>query len=69
MSNKEKIKNFRNKTIEELEKIIDNPNSTESDIVIASFELGKKQYEMGEYYTTDEVLNNIFGKSSMVREI
>ena len=67
MSNEEKILCFRKKTMEELEEILSNPNSSESDIVIASVELGTKQYELGMYYTTEEVLENVFGKTKMVK--
>lgn len=66
MTNEEKIQCYRQKTIEELEKILNDPSSTESDIIIASVELGTKQYELGMYYTTEEVLENIFGKTRMV---
>lgn len=66
MNNKEKIKCYRQKTIEELEQIIKDQNSTESDIVIASVELGNKQYELGMYYTTEELLEKMFGKAKLV---
>lgn len=68
MSNEEKIKAYREKTIEELQEIMDDPNSTESDIVIASFEKHNKEDTLGiaVYYTTEEVLEHIFGKSKMV---
>lgn len=68
MSNEEKIKAYREKTIEELQEIMDDPNSTESDIVIASFEKHNKEDALGiaVYYTTEEVLEHIFGKSKMV---
>lgn len=66
MTNKEKIKCYRQKTIEELEQIIKDQNSTESDIVIASVELGNKQYELGMYYTTEELLEKMFGKAKLV---
>ena len=65
MTNKEKIKKFRKKTIEELMDILNNPCSSESDIIIASFEKQEKEEKMGiaKYYTTEEVLKNIFGNS------
>lgn len=65
MTNKEKIKSFRKKTIEELKEILNNPYSSESDIIIASFEKQEKEEKMGiaKYYTTEEVLNNIFGNN------
>lgn len=66
MTNKEKIESYRQKTIEELEQILKDPNSTESDIVIASVELGNKQYELGMYYTTEELLEKMFGKAKLV---
>lgn len=68
MTNKNKIKCFREKTIEELEEILDNPNSTESDIVIASFEKQQKEEDLGIaiHYTTEEVLEHIFGAANMV---
>ena len=70
MSNEEKILYYRSKTIKELQKIINNPNLTESDIIIASIELQHKEEENGiaEYYTTEEVLEEIFGKSNMVKK-
>ena len=65
MTNKKKIKKFRKKTIEELVDILNNPCSSESDIIIASFEKQEKEEKMGiaKYYTTEEVLNNIFGNN------
>lgn len=70
MSNEEKILYYRSKTIKELQKIINNPNLAESDIIIASIELQHKEEENGiaEYYTTEEVLEEIFGKSNMVKK-
>ena len=67
MTNKETIQCYQKKTIEELEEILNNPNSKESDIVIASFEKHDKEDELGlsEYYTTEEVLENIFGKTKL----
>ena len=67
MRNEEKIQAFKKKTIKELQEILDNPNSTEEDIVIASFEKADKEDELGisVYYTTEEVLERIFGKSRM----
>lgn len=68
MTNEEKIQCYRKKTIEELEEILKNPNSTESDIVIASFEKADKEEELGiaVHYTTEEVLERIFNKARMV---
>ena len=70
MTNEEKIKLYREKTIEELEEILNDPNSTESDIVIASIEKQHKEDELGisVYYTLDEVREHIFGKSRNVAE-
>ena len=55
MSNEEKILYYRSKTIKELQKIINNPNLAESDIIIASIELGNKNYELGNVHTFEEV--------------
>lgn len=68
MTNEEKIKLFREKTIKELDEILNNPNSTESDIIIASFEKADKEDELGisKYYTTEEVLEHIFGRAKVV---
>ncbi len=67
MSNEEKIKLFREKTIQELQEIMDNPNSAESDVIIASFEKHDKEDVLGTavYYTTEEVLESIFGKAKL----
>lgn len=67
MSNEEKIKLYREKSIEELQEIMDDPNSTESDVVIASFEKHDKEEALGiaVYYTTEEVLEQIFGKAKL----
>lgn len=68
MTNEEKIKIFRQKTIEELDDILNNPNSTESDIIIATIEKQDKEEELGIaiHYTTEEVLEHIFGKTRVV---
>ena len=67
MRNEEKIQNFRKKSIEELQEILDDPNSTEEDIVIASFEKHDKEDALGisVYYTTEELLEHIFGKAKL----
>lgn len=67
MANEEKILSFRSKSIEELEEILNDPNSTEEDIIIATIEKQDKEEELGiaEHYTTEEVLEHIFGKSRM----
>ena len=62
----EKIKKFKNMTNEQLENIIYNPESSEEDVIIASIEKGHKDIKEGKYYTTEEVLEHIFGKNSMV---
>ena len=68
MANEQKILDFRSKSIEELEEILNNPNSTEEDIIIATIEKQDKEEELGiaVHYTTEEVLEHIFGKSRMV---
>lgn len=68
MSNEEKIQYYRSKTIEELEEILKNPNLPESDEIIASIEKQDKEEELGiaVHYTTEEVLEHIFGKNRMV---
>ena len=70
MSNEEKILYYRNKTVKELRKIIRDETIDESDIIIASIELQHKEEEndIAEYYTTEEVLEEIFGKSNMVKK-
>jgi len=68
MTNEERIQYFRNMTREELEKVLDEEEKyTERDIVIASIELGKRDIAEGNYYTTEEVLESIFGKNSMAK--
>ena len=64
MTNQEKIQYYRSKTIDELEKILDNPNLPESDSIIATIEMQNKEEELGiaVHYTTEEVLESIFGK-------
>lgn len=68
MTNEEKIQYYRQKTIEELEEILSNPNLPESDIIIATFEMQDKEEELGiaVHYTTEEVLEHIFGTSRLV---
>lgn len=55
MSNEEKIQYYRQKTVEELRKIIRDETMDESDIIIASIELGNKNYELGNVHTFEEV--------------
>lgn len=68
MTNAEKIQSYRKKTIKELEDILSNPNSAESDIMIATIELQEKEEQLGiaVHYTTEEVLEHIFGLNRMV---
>lgn len=56
---------FRKMTRKELEQFLDEEH-TEREIIIASIELGKRDIAEGKYYTTEEVLEHIFGKNSMV---
>ena len=67
MTNQEKIQYYRSKTIEELEEILKNPNLPESDVIIASIEQQHKEEELGiaVYYTTEEVMESIFGKAKL----
>ena len=67
MTNQEKILAFRNKSIQELEEILNDPNSTEEDIIIATIEKQDKEEELGiaVYYTTEEVMEHIFGKAKL----
>lgn len=68
MRNEEKIQYYRSKTIKELKEILNNPNLPESDSIIATIEMQNKEEELGiaVHYTTEEVLEHIFGKSRMV---
>ena len=68
MTNEEKIKIFKQNTIEELTQILNNPNSTESDIIIATIEKQDKEEKLGTaiHYTTEEVLEHIFGENRVV---
>lgn len=68
MTNEEKIQYYRSKSIEELEEILDDPNLAESDVIVATIEKQDKEEELGiaVHYTTEEVLEHIFGKSRMV---
>ena len=61
-----RINEFKNKTREELEKILKDPNASESDIIIASVEIGHRDIKEGRFYTTEEVLKNI-EKNNMAR--
>ena len=69
MTNEEKIKYYRSKSVEELRKLAYDYNLPESDAIIVAVELNHKEEELGipEYYTTEEVMENIFGKNRMVQ--
>ena len=62
----EKILEYRKKSKDELRKISRDNTRNEEDIIIASVELAEKEFSEGNYYTTDQVLERIFGQSSMV---
>ncbi len=66
MTNQEKIQEFRKMSKEELRKIARDNTRSEEDIIIASIELGEKEIKDGNYFTTEEVLANIFGRNRMV---
>ena len=69
MTNEEKIKYYRSKSLEELRKLAYDYNLPESDAIIVAVELNHKEEELGitEYYTTEEVMEHIFGKNRMVQ--
>ena len=50
--------------LKEAEELVNDPNLPESDAIIATIELHHKEDELGisVYYTTEEVLEAIFGK-------
>ena len=52
----DKINKFKNMSKEQLISIMNNPYSSESDIIIASIEKGHKDIEEGNYYTTEEIV-------------
>jgi len=54
-----KINEFKNKNREELENILNDTKSSESDIIIASIEIGHRDIKEGRFYTTEEVLKNL----------
>ena len=66
MTSEEKIQMYRKMSKEELRKIARDYTRSEEDITIASIELGEKEIADGNYFTTEEVLEHIFGKNSMV---
>lgn len=61
----DKINQFKNMSKEQLISIINNPKSSESDIIIASIEKGHKDIEEGNYYTTEEIVKYF---NNMARE-
>lgn len=69
MTNEEKIQYYRSKPVEELQKLALDYTLPESDAIIVAVELNHKEEELGiaEYYTTEEVMEHIFGKSRMVQ--
>lgn len=58
-----RINEFKNKSREELEDILNNPNASESDIIIASVEIGHRDIKEGRFYTTEEVIRNLDEKN------
>ena len=62
--NNEIIKKLSN---EELSKIIRENNSSEENIIMASIEKGERDYKAGNFYTTEEVREIIFGKNTLAR--
>ena len=64
---KMKLEDFENMTREELEEFLNEEElNEEKEIIIASIELGKRDKAEGKYYSTEEVLEHIFGKNRMV---
>lgn len=62
-----KLEDFENMTREELEEFSNEEElHEEKEIIIASIELGKRDKAEGKYYSTEEVLEHIFGKNRMV---
>lgn len=68
MTSQEKIEYYKTLSMEELEKIADDPYVDISDMRIASVILTDKQFELGMWYTTEEIMEEIFGKNKMVKE-
>lgn len=58
-----RINEFKNKTREELEAILNDSNASESDIIIASVEIGHRDIKEGRFYTTEEVIRNLDEKN------
>ena len=62
-----KLEDFENMTREELEEFLNEEElHEEKEIIIASIVLGKRDKAEGKYYSTEEVLEHIFGKNRMV---
>ena len=66
MTNEEKRERFKRMSKEELRKIARDPYANELDFIISSIELGHKEIKDGNVYTTEEVLEHIFGKNHLV---
>lgn len=66
MTSEEKIQKFRKMSKEELRKIARDYTRSEQDIIIASIELGRKEKADGNYSTTEQVIEHIFGRNYMV---
>ena len=62
MTSEEKVQKFRKMSKEELRKIARDNTKNEEDIIIASIELGRKEKKDGNYFTMEQVLENIFGR-------
>ena len=41
---------------EELKRIIENPKSSEEDIIMASVEFNHREYKEGKFYTIEEII-------------
>ena len=62
-----KLEDFESMTREELEEFLNEEKlHEEKEIIIASIELGKRDKAEGKFYSTEEVLEHIFGKNRMV---
>jgi len=68
MTNEEKIEKFKKMTKEELRKIARDPYANESDMIIASIELGHRDIAEGNVYTTEEVLEHVLGRNNMANK-
>ena len=69
MRDEEKIQYYRSKSVEEWRELAYDYNLPESDAIIVAVELNHKEEELGiaEYYTTEEVMEHIFGQNRMVQ--